>query len=64
MEKMTLKQIKQINAIDITTSDRIIGIHFIAKSYGIYGMNGGLLADDKGNLYKIIGRASSLFMYN
>lgn len=64
MKTMTQKQIKQTPAIDITTADRVTGIHFIAKSYGVYGMNGGLLADNNGNLYKIIGRTSSLFMYN
>ena len=64
MKQMTQKQIKQTNAKDITNSPRINGIHFIAKSYGVYGMNGGLLADNEGNLYKIIGRTSSLFMYS
>lgn len=64
MEKMTQKQIRQTNAKDITQSERIPNLHFIAKSYGVYGMNGGLLADNDGNLYKITCRASSLFLYS
>ena len=64
MKKMTQKQIKQTNAKDITNSPRIAGVYFIAKSYGVYGMNGGLLADNEGNLYKITCRSSSLFMYS
>lgn len=64
MEKMTQKQIRQTNAKDITNSPRIDGVHFVAKSYGVYGMNGGLLADNEGNLYKITCRASSLFLYS
>lgn len=64
MEKMTLKQIKQINAKDITAAGKVPNVHFIAKSFGVYGINGGLLTDDKGNLYKITARATSLFYYN
>lgn len=63
-KKITLKQIRQMNAIDITTADRIPGLRIIEKSFGIYGMNGAILTDDQGNLYKIIGRTSSLFMYS
>jgi hypothetical protein len=63
-EKITLKQIRQMNAIDITTADRIPGLRIIAKSFGVYGMNGAILTDDQGNLYKIVGRTSSLFMYS
>ena len=64
MKKLTQKQIKQTNATDITAAEKIPNLHFIAKSYGIYGMNGGLLTDNEGNLYKITARATSLFYYN
>lgn len=60
----TLKDIKNTNAIDITkTDEEIQGLTCIAKSYGIYGMNGALFIDDKGNKYKITCRNSNLFRY-
>jgi hypothetical protein len=64
MKQMTQRAIKATNATDITASERIKGLHIIAKSYGVYGMNGALLEDNAGNLYKITCRNSNLFMYN
>ena len=60
----TLKDIKNTNAKDITaTNEKIQGLTCIAKSYGVYGMNGALLKDEAGNLYKITARTSNLFRY-
>ena len=64
MEKMRQKDIKKINAVDITASERIPNLRIIAISVGVYGRNGALLTDNDGNLYKITCRASSLFLYS
>lgn len=64
MKTLTQKQIKQTNAKDITTTtEDIKGLICIAKSFGIYGMNGGLFEDKQGDLYKVIARSSNLFKY-
>lgn len=64
MKTLTQKQIRQTNAKDITATDeKIQGLTCIAKSFGIYGMNGALFIDDKGNKYKITCRNSNLFGY-
>lgn len=61
---MKLKEIRSINAHDITTVKIPEGLDLekIAISYGIYGMNGGLFQDRKtGERYKIIARSTNLF---
>ena len=72
MKVMKQKEIKNLvklsAAIDITskeTSEEIrCNSERIAVSRGIYGMNGGLLKDNRnGALYAITARSSSLFYY-
>lgn len=68
---MNLKEIKNTNAIDITSlKEREIkklyekehGFENIATSYGMYGMNGALLQGRKTReLYKITARNTNLF---
>ena len=66
MLKLTQKEIKNFNALDITSeSDKEYrqGLSVFAKSYGVYGMNGAILQDTDGNFYKITARNSNLFRY-
>lgn len=64
MLKTTLKEIKNYDALDITASRENYGrLEVVAKSFGVYGMNGALLKDEKGNFYKITARSSNLFKY-
>lgn len=64
MLTLTKKEIKNFDAIDITTKkEKIENLEIFAKSYGIYGMNGAILKDRNGNFYKIIDRVSNLFRY-
>lgn len=68
---MKLKEIKNINAIDITNKkieeikklrEKENGFEKISVSYGMYGMNGALLQGRKtGKLYKITARNTNLF---
>ena len=68
---MKLKDIKDINAIDITnyTNNEVMtlmvmeeGIRKVAISTGTYGMNGGLFQGNKtGTLYKVTKRNTNLF---
>lgn len=68
---MKLKEIKNINAIDITNKkieeikklcEKEHGFENISTSYGIYGMNGVLLQGRKTRkLYKITARNTNLF---
>lgn len=68
MEQTTLKYIKNFPAIDIT-NEKISDLEKIRKnkietlylSCGKYGMNGCVIADQDGNLYKITARNSALF---
>lgn len=62
---MTLKEIKNTNAKDITFGKipENLKLEKIALSFGIYGMNGGLFRDvETGELHKIIKRSSNLFL--
>ena len=66
---MRLKDIKNIYAKDLTNASSEVvydlvkkGIETIALSKGIYGVNGWLGQDTKGNLYKITSRNSNLFI--
>ena len=69
MERVTQRFIKKFEAIDITTwSFKDIqelyynnSLDKIYVSSGTYGINGGILRDDKGNYYKITARTSALF---
>lgn len=68
MIKTTLKELKQLVknglAVDITTKkEKITGLEKVAFSFGVYGINGGLLKDNNGNLYAITARATTLFIY-
>ena len=68
---MKLKEIKEINAIDITKLNyndikkldkKENGFEKISISFGIYGMNGALLQGRKTKkLYKITARNTNLF---
>lgn len=66
---MRLKDIKNIYAEDLTNASSEIvydlvkkGVKTVAVSMGIYGVNGWLGQDTKGNLYKITSRSSNLFI--
>ena len=67
MKKMTLKEIKRLvklgAALDITAADisNIKSYEKIGYSVGVYGINGGLIRDNNGNLYAITARNSNLF---
>ena len=64
MIKTTQKEIKNTNARDITADSKNYGsLDVIAMSFGVYGMNGALLKNEKGELFKITARASNLFKY-
>lgn len=68
---MRLKEIKGVNATDVTnySNDNILalmvlekGIRTIAISKGTYGANGGLFqGDNTGTLYKVTARNTNLF---
>ena len=69
MKKTTRKAIRATCAIDITNYsfdqvNELMNTHTlrtVAMSYGVYGMNGALLQDENGELYKITERNSTLF---
>ena len=69
MKKTTRKAIRETCATDITNysfeqADELMNKHnfqIVAMSFGIYGMNGALLEDENGELYKITARNSTLF---
>lgn len=64
MLTLTKKEIKNFDALDITTKkEKIPGLSVFAMSFGVYGMNGAILRDEKGNFYKITDRTSNLFRY-
>ena len=64
MLTLTKKEIKNFDALDITTKkEKIPGLSVFAKSFGVYGMNGAILRDEQGNFYKITDRTSNLFRY-
>lgn len=64
-----LKNIKTYEAEDITSasSEYIYslvkkGLECVAYSHGIYGVNGWVGQDSKGNMYKITKRSGNLFI--
>ncbi len=67
--KTTQKAIRETCAMDIThysfdQANDLMHAHTlrtIAKSFGVYGMNGALFQDENGELYKITARNSMLF---
>lgn len=66
---MRLKDIKNIEAKDLTNmSSEVVydlvkkGVETVAISTGVYGVNGWLGRDTKGNLYKITSRSGNLFI--
>ena len=69
MKKITRKTIRETYAMDITNysfdqANELMNKHTlrtIAISFGVYGMNGALFQDEKGDLYKITARNSTLF---
>ena len=66
MTKTTLKEIKRLikngTAQDLTSGKEIPrSYNKIAYSFGIYGINGGIIEDSDGNLYGITGRTANLF---
>ena len=69
MKKTTRKAIRETYAMDITNysfdqANELMNAHTlqtIAMSFGAYGMNGALFEDEKGDLYKITARNSTLF---
>ena len=69
MMKTTRKAIRKTCAIDITNysfdkANELMNAHTlrtVAMSFGVYGMNGALFEDEKGELYKITARNSTLF---
>ena len=69
MKKTTRKAIRETRAMDITNysfdqANELMNAHTlrtIAMSFGVYGMNGALFEDEKGELYKITARNSTLF---
>lgn len=64
MLKLTQKEIKDFDALDITTAKEDYNrLSVFAMSFGIYGMNGAILQDESGNFYKITARTSNLFRY-
>ena len=69
MKKTTRKAIRETYAMDIThysfnQVNELMTAHTlrtIAMSFGVYGMNGALFEDEKGELYKITSRNTTLF---
>ena len=69
MKKTTKKAIRETCAMDITNYsfdqvNELMKTHTlqtVAKSFGVYGMNGALFQDENGELYKITARNSTLF---
>ena len=69
MKKTTQKAIRETCATDITNysfdqANELMNKHTmrtVAMSFGVYGMNGALLEDENGELYKIKARNSTLF---
>lgn len=65
MEQVSLKYLKTLikenKAKDITKGTYPEGLEKIAYSSGKLGINGGLLIDDNGVLYAIVGRYANLF---
>ena len=69
MKKTTRKAIRETCATDITNysfdqANELMNMHTlrtVAMSFGVYGMNGALLEDENGELYKITARNSTLF---
>ena len=69
MKKTTQKAIRETRATDITNysfdqANDLMNTHTlrtVAMSFGIYGMNGALLEDENGELYKITARNTTLF---
>ena len=69
MKKTTRKAIRETRATDITNYSfdqvnelmKAHNLQTIAMSFGVYGMNGALFQDEKGELYKITARNSTLF---
>ena len=69
MKKTTRKAIRETCATDITNysfeqANELMNAHNlqpVAMSFGIYGMNGALLEDENGELYKITARNTTLF---
>ena len=69
MMKTTQKAIRETCATDITNysfdqANDLMNAHTlrnVAMSFGVYGMNGALFEDEKGDLYKITARNSTLF---
>ena len=69
MKKTTRKAIRETCATNITNysfdqANELMNTHtlrIIAMSFGVYGMNGALLEDENGELYKITARNSTLF---
>ena len=66
---MRLKDIKEYEAEDLTNASSEVvydlvkkGIKTVAISIGVYGVNGWVGRDEKGTLYKIIGRVANLFI--
>ena len=68
MKTMKLKEIKRLvefgHAQDITSDSKDYNdLEIIGMSFGVYGRNGLLLEDSKGDLYAITKRASNIFKY-
>ena len=69
MKKTTRKAIRETRATNITNysfdqANELMNAHTlrtVAMSYGVYGMNGALLQDENGELYKITARNTTLF---
>ena len=69
MKKTTRKAIRETCATNITNysfdqANDLMNAHTlrtVAMSFGVYGMNGALFQDEKGDLYKITARNSTLF---
>ena len=69
MKKTTRKAIRETYAMDITNysfdqANDLMNAHTlrtVAMSFGVYGMNGALFEDEKGELYKITARNTTLF---
>ena len=69
MKKTTRKAIRETCATDITNysfdqANELMNAHTlktVAMSFGVYDMNGALFEDEKGELYKITARNSTLF---
>ena len=69
MKKTTQKAIRETRATDITNysfdqANDLMNAHTlrtVAKSFGVYGMNGALFEDENWELYKITARNTTLF---